>query len=92
MLNVTWVIDFGRRASPVAAVRVVGETNRTLRMVESRRRRSREMFAVTRVLLAEARAVLATSPALRAGAGPLGRRVHRASAGHAVAGWNPTHD
>ena len=62
MLNVTWVIDFGWRAPSARAVRVVGETRRTLRMVERRRQESREMFAATRVLLAEARAVLATSP------------------------------
>jgi hypothetical protein len=91
MLNVTWVIDFGWRAAPAWAVRVVGETGETLRVVESRRRRSREMFATTRVLLAEARAVLASSQAARSRAGRAAHLRH-ASAGHAVAGWNPTHD
>jgi len=91
MLNVTWVIDFGWRAPSARAVRVVGETRRTLRMVERRRQESRELFAATRVLLAEARAVLATSPVVAARAYRAAAMRH-ASAGHAVAAWNPTHD
>jgi predicted RNase H-like nuclease len=91
MLNVTWVIDFGWRAPQARAVRVVGETGRTLRMVERRRRESREMFAATRTLLAEARAALAASTVVARQS--RGSAVQRhASAGHAVAGWNPTHD
>jgi hypothetical protein len=62
MLNVTWVIDFGWSASPSSAVRVAGATSATLRAADVRRQRSREMFATTRALLAEARAVLAAPP------------------------------
>lgn len=91
MLNETWVIDFGWRASPMTAVRALGETSETLRVVERRRQRSREMFAATRVLLAEARAVLATSPVAGTRASRLGH-APRAATGHAVAAWHPTLD
>jgi len=92
MLNVTWVIDFGWRAPGARAVRVVGETREALRLVERRRRESHEMFAATRQLLAEARAVLATSPILAHRGGGDAPTLRHASAGHVVAGWNPTHD
>ena len=92
MLNVTWVIDFGWRAPKARAVRVVGETGRTLRMVERRRRESREMFAVTRTLLAEARAALAASPVVARQSRRAAVPERHAAAGHAVAGWNPRHD
>jgi hypothetical protein len=91
MLNVTWVIDFGRSASPSSAVRVLGATSQTLRAAESRRQRSREMFAATRSLLAEARAVLATPPVEGSRAHGTVPVARHASAGHAVAGWNPPH-
>jgi hypothetical protein len=92
MLNVTWVIDFGWRASPAKAVRVIGETSETLRVVEVRRRRSREMFAATRTLLAEARAVLATSPVDGGRRSDAVATNRHASARHAVAAWHPTHE
>jgi hypothetical protein len=59
MQNATWVIDFRRRA-PAAATRVglVADPMQALELVRRRRRSSRKMFAVTRALLAEARAVL----------------------------------
>jgi hypothetical protein len=90
MLNQVWVIDFGWCASPATAARVLGETGETLRIVEMRRRQSREMFAATRALLAEARAVLATSPVVAAGA-RRPARARQAFTGHAVAAWHPTH-
>ena len=91
-MNQTWVIDFGWCASPATAVRVLGETGETLRIVEMRRRRSREMFAATRALLAEARAVLATSPVAGSrAAGNVGPAPH-ACTGHAVAAWHPSLD
>jgi hypothetical protein len=63
MQNVTtWVIDFGRRASMAGRDGSDSEALETFRMVASQRRRSREMFAATRALLAEAQAVLATGP------------------------------
>jgi hypothetical protein len=59
MQNATWVIVFRRRA-PAAATRVglVADPMQALELVRRRRRSSRKMFAVTRALLAEARAVL----------------------------------
>ena len=64
MQNVTtWVIDFGRRNSMTGHDGDGAEALETFRMVASQRRRSSEMFAATRTLLAEARAVLATGPA-----------------------------
>ena len=56
MQNVTWVIDFRRRA-PVDDVEL-GDPIQALELVQRRRRSSRKMFAATRALLAEARAVL----------------------------------
>jgi len=90
MLNETWVIDFGWCASPAVA-RVLGDASETLRVVESRRRRSREMFAATRVLLAEARAALATSPFSGTRTDNPGH-APRLAAGHAVAAWHPSLD
>jgi hypothetical protein len=55
MQNVTWVIDFRRRAP--AAVEL-GNPIQALEVVRRQRRCSRLMFAATRALLAEARAVL----------------------------------
>jgi hypothetical protein len=92
MLNETWVIDFGWCASPVMAVRVLGESSATLRVVERRRRESREMFAATRALLAEARAVLATSPVAGGRAAGNLRPAPHACTGHAVAAWHPSLD
>jgi hypothetical protein len=60
MLNTQWVISFGR-SSRTPRVRP-SERFGTAHLVEARRRQSREMFAVTRSLLAEARAVLESVP------------------------------
>jgi hypothetical protein len=91
MLNTSWVIDFGWCAAPETAVRLVGETSETLRMIEMRRQASREMFATTRTLLAEARAVLAATSVATAPARKPGHSRH-ASTGHAVAAWHPSLD
>ena len=69
MQNVTWVIDFRRRA-PADAVES-GDPIQALELVQRRRRSSRKMFAATRALLAEARAVLESRA-----------RTGRATAGH----------
>ena len=68
MQNVTWVIDFRRRA-PVDAVEL-GDPVKALELVQRRRRSSRRMFATTRALLAEARAVLQARTAGDPGTGP----------------------
>jgi hypothetical protein len=75
MQNVTWVIDFRRRA-PVDTVGS-GDPIKALELVQRRRRSSRKMFATTRALLAEARAVL---QARTAGAAGTGRRPRAGSA------------
>ena len=59
MQNVTWVINFNDRPSVAVAARGSFEA---LEVVERQRRHSRQMFATTRALLAEARAVLAAAP------------------------------
>jgi hypothetical protein len=62
MQYATWVIDFGRRARMAAPPANGSNPFETMRIVAAQRRRSRQMFATTRALLAEARAVLATGP------------------------------
>ena len=79
MRNVTWVIDFGRRGSSLAARSSAGESLTALEAAEGRRRLSRRMFAATLALLAEARAVLAASPT--SASASLGARESRVGAG-----------
>lgn len=82
MQNLTWVIDFRRRAT--AAEVEPCDPVRALELVLRCRRNSRRMFADTRALLAEARAALEarTGGGVNAGsrsrtrmAGPRGRVV-----------------
>jgi hypothetical protein len=83
MQNVTWVIDFRRRA-PAAGAMLVNDPIKALELVRRRRRTSRKMFANTRALLAQARAVLDARAGGGAGAGQRVRTPLTASRDHAA--------